>query len=485
MEKNQSTALLFEISRPGRRCTRLPECDVPAPEAKLLLPAGAVADAPPPLPEVAEIDLVRHFVNLSTKNMAIDTNFYPLGSCTMKYNPKRHERLAALPGLADMHPLQSDASSQGMLEILWDMQNILAEIAGLDAVSLQPAAGAQGELTALLVAHAYFRDRGQEERTRVLIPDSAHGTNPASAAIAGFDAVSIKSDGRGLVDLADLKSKLDGRAAVFMITNPNTLGLFDPQIAEITDLVHGQGALVYLDGANMNAILGVTRPGDFGVDMMHYNVHKTFTGPHGAGGPGAGPIAVRRPLEPFLPAPLVVQGDGGFRLDHDRPKSIGRVRSFFGNVGILLRGWFYIRTLGPAGLRAVSENAVLNANYLLSRVKAIYEVPHGDRCMHEFVASARRLRRERNISAMEICKRLLDFGYHAPTVYFPLVVPEALMIEPTETESKETLDAFADALIRIQGEDPQFLQQAPHTLGISRPDEVRAARQPVLRWKPA
>ncbi|HVS40215.1 MAG TPA: aminomethyl-transferring glycine dehydrogenase subunit GcvPB [Gemmataceae bacterium] len=462
----------------------MPTCDVPASETKALLPASALAEAPPPLPELAEIDLVRHFVNLSTKNMAIDTNFYPLGSCTMKYNPKRHERLAALPGLADLHPLQSDASAQGILEILWEMQNILAEIAGLDAVSLQPAAGAQGELTALLVAHSYFRDRGQEERTRVLIPDSAHGTNPASAAIAGFEAVSIKSNARGLVDLADLKAKLDGRAAVFMITNPNTLGLFDPQIAEITELVHGQGALVYLDGANMNAILGVTRPGDFGVDMMHYNVHKTFTGPHGAGGPGAGPIAVREPLAPFLPAPIVVKGDGGFRLDHDRPKSIGRVRSFFGNIGILLRGWFYIRTLGPAGLRAVSENAVLNANYLLSRIKGIYEVPHGDRCMHEFVASAKRLRRERGVSAMEVCKRLLDFGYHAPTVYFPLVVPEALMIEPTETESKETLDAFADALIRIQGEDADFLQQAPHTLGISRPDEVRAARQPILRWKP-
>jgi glycine dehydrogenase subunit 2 len=308
MEKNQSTALLFEISRAGRRCARTPECDVPAPETKSLLPPGAIADAPP-LPEVAEIDLVRHFVNLSTKNMAIDTNFYPLGSCTMKYNPKRHERLAALPGLAEMHPLQSDASAQGMLEILWEMQTILAEIAGLDAVSLQPAGGAQGELTALLVAHAYFRDRQEEERTRVLIPDSAHGTNPASAAIAGFDAVSIKSDDRGLVDLADLKAKLDGRAAVFMITNPNTLGLLDPQIVEITELAHGQGALVYLDGANMNAILGATRPGDFGVDMMHYNVHKTFTGPHGAGGPGAGPIAVRSPLAPYLPAPIVARRD--------------------------------------------------------------------------------------------------------------------------------------------------------------------------------
>src|SRR5436305_3118991 len=368
--------------------------------------------------------------------------------------------------------------------MLWQMQNILQEIAGLDAVSLQPAAGAQGELTALLVAAAYFRDRG-EKRTRVLIPDSAHGTNPASAALAGFDAVSIKSNARGLVDLDDLRAKADGHTAVFMITNPNTLGLFDGQIAAITELLHGHGALVYLDGANMNAILGLTRPGDFGVDMMHYNVHKTFTGPHGAGGPGAGPIAVRARLAPFLPAPLVARDGDRFRLDYDRPRSIGRVRSFFGNVGILLRGYCYIRTLGAQGLREVSENAVLNANYLLALIKGTYEVPHGERCMHEFVASARALRRERHISAMDIAKRLLDFGFHAPTVYFPLVVPEAIMIEPTETESKETLDAFADALIRIAGEDAKFLQQAPHKLAVSRPDEVKALKDLILRWRPA
>jgi len=337
-------------------------------------------------------------------------------------------------------------------------------------------------LTALLVAAAAYRHRG-EERSRVLIPDSAHGTNPASAALAGFEAVTVKSNAHGLVDMDDLRARLDGRTAVFMITNPNTLGLFDDQIATITRLVHEQGALVYLDGANMNAILGITRPGDFGVDMMHYNVHKTFTGPHGAGGPGAGPIAVRAPLAPFLPAPVVARDGDHFFLDEDRPQSIGRVRSFFGNVGILLRGYFYIRTLGPDGLRQVSEQAVLNANYLLSRVRGAYDVPHGDRCMHEFVASAQRLRRERRISAMDVAKRLLDFGYHAPTVYFPLVVPEALMIEPTETESKETLDAFADALVRIRDEDPQLLQQAPHTLGRSRPDEVKAAKEPVLRWQ--
>lgn len=484
MNKPQSTELLFEISEAGRRCHRLPACDVPA-AAPLddLIPSDQLADEAPPLPEVGEIDLVRHFVNLSTRNMSIDTNFYPLGSCTMKYNPKRHERLAALPGIADLHPLLPDESAQGMLRLLHSMQNILAEIAGLDAVSLQPAAGAHGELTALLVAAAYFRDRG-ERRTRVLIPDSAHGTNPASAALAGFEAVTIKSNERGRVDMNDLRAKLDERAAVFMITNPNTLGLFDEQIAAITELLHSKGALVYLDGANMNAILGITRPGDFGADMMHYNVHKTFTGPHGAGGPGSGPIAVRKQLAPYLPAPVVVEEGGTFRLDYDRPKSIGRVRSFFGNVGILVRGYCYIRTLGPRGLREVSENAVLNANYLLARLKGAYEVPHGDRCMHEFVASARALRRERKISAMDIGKRLLDFGYHAPTVYFPLVVPEALMIEPTETESKETLDAFADTMLRIREEDADFLHNAPHTLAISRPDEVKAAKEPILRWKP-
>ena len=481
MDKPQATELLFELSHPGRRTHLLPPCDVPGAEEDFL-PKQILAEAPPPLPEVGEIDLVRHFINLSTRNMSIDTNFYPLGSCTMKYNPKRHERLAALPGLLNLHPLQSEESVQGMLQILWELQNLLAEIAGLDVVSLQPAAGAQGELTALLVAAAYFRDRG-EKRTRVLIPDSAHGTNPASAALAGFDAVSIKSTARGLVDLEDLQGKLDDRTAVFMITNPNTLGLFEPHIAAITDLLHRQGALLYLDGANMNAILGVTRPADFGADMMHYNLHKTFTGPHGAGGPGAGPIAVRQPLAPFLPCPVVVKEGERFRLDYDRPKSIGRVRSFFGNVGILVRGYCYIRTLGPEGLRRVSENAVLNANYLLSRLKHAYEVPYGDRCMHEFVASARTLRRERHISAMDIAKRLLDFGFHAPTVYFPLVVPEALMIEPTETESKETLDGFAEALLAILQETPEMLHEAPHTLAISRPDEVKAAREPVLRWQ--
>ncbi len=484
MNNTQSTDLLFEMSKPGRRCHRLPACDVPVEDAtEHLIPSRYLSEAPPPLPELGEIEVIRHFTNLSTRNMCIDTNFYPLGSCTMKYNPKRHERWAANANFAGLHPLQDDASSQGILEILWEMQNFLTEISGLPAVSLQPAAGAQGELTALFVAAAYFRDIGQTQRRRVLVPDSAHGTNPASAALAGFETVTIKSGPNGLVDLEDLKSKVDERTAVFMITNPNTVGLFEKQIREITDLLHAHGGLVYLDGANMNAILGITRPGDFGADMQHYNVHKTFTGPHGGGGPGSGPITVRDFLAPYLPTPIVVKSGDQFELEFNRPKSIGRVRSFFGTVGILLRGWAYIRTLGPDGLKSVSEQAVLNANYLLALLKGKIDVPNGDRCMHEFVASAKTLRRERKISAMDICKRLLDHGFHAPTVYFPLVVPEALMMEPTETENKETLDAFANALISIFEEDPGHVQKAPHTMIISRPDEVKAAKAPILRWQ--
>ena len=511
MNNTQSTDLIFELSRPGRRCHRLPACDVPSSQPlDQLIPAEHLADSPPPLPEVGEIDLVRHYTNLSTRNMSIDTHFYPLGSCTMKYNPKRHERFAALPGFADLHPLQPDDTVQGMLELLYGMQEYLAEISGLPAVSLQPAAGAQGELTALFVAHAYFKDKGEHHRRKVLVPDSAHGTNPASAALAGFDTVTVKSNSKGLVDIDDLKAKLGDDTAVFMITNPNTLGLFETQIKAITELLHAKGALVYLDGANMNAILGITRPGDFGADMQHYNVHKTFTGPHGGGGPGSGPIAVRDFLAPYLPAPVVARratsgqqavgsGQSGppsspstadrplptYYLDFDRPKSIGRVRSFFGNVGILFRGYCYIRTLGPDGLRAVSETAVLNANYLRARVSEGYEVPHAGPCMHEFVASARALVRERKVKAMDVCKRLLDYGFHAPTVYFPMVVPEALMMEPTETESKETLDAFADALLAIKAEEAELLRTAPHTHVISRPDEVKAAKEPILRWTPA
>ncbi len=482
MIHTQSTQLLFELSKPGCRAARLPECDVPRKPLDELLPEGSVGDGPPPLPELSEPEVVRHFTNLSTRNFSVDTHFYPLGSCTMKYNPKRNERLAALPGMIDLHPYQPESTVQGMLAVLHQCQHVLAEIAGLPAVSLQPAAGAHGEITAMLVAAAYFRDRGQR-RTAVLIPDSAHGTNPASAAMAGFKTTPVKSTPEGFVDLDELAAKLDERTAVFMITNPNTLGLFEPRIERIAKMVHDAGAVVYLDGANMNAILGVARPGDFGADLMHFNPHKTFSSPHGGGGPGAGPIAATDRLAPFLPAPVVVKDGEGYRLDYDRPKSIGRVRSFFGNVGVLVRMYCYFRSHGPEGLRRISEDAVLNANYLLHRLKDFLPVPHGDRCMHEFVASGSKLKAERGVSTMDVAKRLLDYGLHAPTVYFPLVVREAMMIEPTETESRSTLDAFADALSRIVAEPAELLHEAPHETAISRPDEVRAARRPVLRWK--
>jgi glycine dehydrogenase subunit 2 len=509
MRNTRDTQLLFDLSKPGRRAARLPACDVPERAVDELLPASAVAEAPPALPEVTEPQIVRHYINLSTLNMSVDTHFYPLGSCTMKYNPKRNERAAAMPAFADLHPLQPAETIQGMLHVLYEMQQYLCEISGLPACSLQPAAGAHGEFAALQVAAAYFRDMSEPggsspRRTRVLAPDNAHGTNPASAAMAGFETVTVKTNRDGGVDMDDFHAKLDDRIAVFMITNPNTVGIFEPNMRAIADAVHAKGGLVYLDGANMNAILGVTRPGDFGADMQHYNPHKTFSGPHGGGGPGAGPICVTERLAPYLPTPIVKRAGSGqwaagsedklsdsstadrplptahYVLDYDRPKSIGRVRSFFGNVGVLLRAYCYIRTHGPDGLRSVSENAVLNANYLLSRLKHILPVPQGDRCMHEFVASGAKLKAERGVAAMDIAKRLLDFGYHAPTVYFPLTVPEAIMVEPTETESKETLDAFAETLFRITGEDPQLLHEAPHSTAISRPDEVQAARQPTL-----
>ena len=484
MRNRQATQLLFELSQPGRRAAVLPECDVPEQAIESLLPEEHRAVEPPQLPELAEPDVVRHFTNLSTQNMSVDTHFYPLGSCTMKHNPKRNERLASLPGFANLHPYQPEQTLQGMLQLLFELQEYFAEISGLPGVSLQPAAGAQGELAALMVAAAYFRDLGVR-KTKVLAPDSAHGTNPASARMAGFDTITIRSGEDGCVDLDDLDAKLDDEVAVFMITNPNTLGLFDRQVEQIASRVHQHGGLIYLDGANMNAILGICRPGDFGADMMHYNPHKTFSGPHGGGGPGAGPICVSSQLSRFLPAPIVQRSaDGTYQLDGDRPASIGRVRSFFGNVGVLVRAYAYIRTHGPDGLRRVSENAVLNANYLLSRVKHILPVPHGDRCMHEFVATASQVKKQRGVTAMDLGKRLLDYGFHAPTVYFPLTVPECLMIEPTETESKQSLDAFAETLFRVTEEASDLLHEAPHTTTTSRPDEVRAARQPRMSWSP-
>ncbi len=483
MRNLQAIKPLFELSYPGRRATVVPAADVPGQPVESLIPAAFLASSAIDLPEVTESDIVRHFVNLSTYNMSVDTHFYPLGSCTMKYNPKRHERFAKKGGIGDLHPYLPEEHIQGMLEMLYEMQQMLGEIAGLPGVSLQPAAGAQGEFTALLVASAYFQDRG-ENRTKVLFPSSAHGTNPASAALAGFECVQLNQSVGGLINIEELASQVDEKTAVLMITNPNTLGLFEEQIDEVSKIIHDAGGLIYIDGANMNAILGKTRPGDFGGDLMHYNVHKTFTGPHGGGGPGAGPIAVRDFLADYLPGPVITKSDiqGQTRYQLTTPfKSIGRVRSFFGNVGILLRGYFYLKTLGAIGTREVSEQAVLNANYLRARISKFLPVPHGVGCMHEFVASASELKKQ-GISAMDIAKRLLDYGFHAPTVYFPLVVPEALMIEPTETESKQTMDAFVAALEQIIGEGSELLKQAPLSTTVSRPDEVSAARVPVTQY---
>lgn len=484
MKNRQATQLLFELSQQGCGELTVPSSDVPEQPLEKLLPAEEVSSQAPPLPELSEPVLIRHFINLSQLNMSVDTHFYPLGSCTMKYNPKRNDRLAQLPGFLDLHPYQPVETVQGLLAALHTLEKMLAEIAGMDAVTLQPAAGAHGELTALLIAAAYFRHRG-ENRTTVLIPDVAHGTNPASATMAGFRTLEVKSNAQGLVDLEDLRSKLNRQTAVFMITNPNTLGLFETQIRRIADMVHEVGGLVYMDGANMNAVMGIVRPGDCGADMMHYNPHKTFSGPHGGGGPGAGPVAVKSHLVDFLPVPVIVEhAPGQYRLEDNRPLSIGRVRSFYGNIGVLLRAYAYIRTQGAEGLRRVSERAVLNANYLLSLVRNLLPVPYGPRCMHEFVASAMKIKATRGISAMDIAKRLLDYGFHAPTVYFPLVLREALMIEPTETETKETLDAFAEALKAVLEEPPELVREAPHTTPISRPDEVLAARTPILKWVP-
>jgi glycine dehydrogenase subunit 2 len=474
--------LIFERSRPGRTAVSLPPCDVPERPAELMVPAGALRDAAPLLPEVGELDLVRHYTGLSQRNLGVDTAFYPLGSCTMKYNPKVNEKAASLPGFTQLHPLQPEETVQGMLQVLRDLERILAGIVGMEAVSLQPAAGAHGEMAGLLIIKACLRERGEGRRNIVLIPDSAHGTNPATCSLCGLKVVQVRSNGRGTVDLDDLAAKLTPDVAALMITNPNTLGHFETDIAEIARRVHAAGGLVYMDGANLNAILGRARPGDFGVDVMHMNVHKTFSTPHGGGGPGAGPVAVKAFLEPHLPVPRIVERGGRLAWDWDRPKSVGKLKSFWGNVGVLIRAYAYIVGLGDEGLRRVSLHAVLNANYLQARLRKAYALPYDRPCMHEFVLSAVK-QRKHGVRALDIAKRLLDYGFHAPTIYFPLIVPEALMIEPTETESRETLDAFADAMLAIAREardTPDLLLHAPHTLPIRRLDEVRAAKAPVL-----
>ncbi|HZQ99781.1 MAG TPA: aminomethyl-transferring glycine dehydrogenase subunit GcvPB [Chloroflexota bacterium] len=475
--------LIFEISRPGRHGVTLPDCDVPEKPIDELL-GGAPLRQELNLPEVAQIDLMRHFVRLSQMNFSIDTNFYPLGSCTMKYNPKVHEDVARYAGFADLHPYQDDAQCQGALRLMYELQGYLAEIAGMDAVSLQPAAGAHGELTGVLIIRAFHLSREDRGRRRILVPDSAHGTNPATAAICGFEVTSIDASPTGGVDLEDLRAKLGPDVAGLMITIPSTLGLFDENILEVTELVHRAGGLVYCDGANLNAVVGRARFGDLGGDVMHFNLHKTFTTPHGGGGPGAGPVGVKAHLAPFLPAPLVARRGDQYVLDYDRPLSIGRVRSFNGNFAMLVRAYTYIRMLGADGLRQVSDDAVLNANYVLSHLKRAYDLPYDRTCMHEFVLSAR-AQKAHGVRALDVAKRMMDYGYHPPTIYFPLVVDEALMIEPTETESKETLDAFVEAMLRIADEareNPELLRDAPHVTPVRRLDEVAAARHPNIRY---
>lgn len=481
MKPEQS--LIFELSRPGRSAYSLPLCDVPQEETlESLIPSDLLRSEPVVLPEVSEVDVIRHYTSLSRRNFGVDNGFYPLGSCTMKYNPKINEDVARFSGFAKIHPYQPEESIQGALELMYTLQNDLSALTGMDAVSLQPAAGAHGEWTGLMMIRAYHESRG-ETRTKVIVPDSSHGTNPASASAAGLETITIPSTDKGMVDLEALKAAVGSDTAALMLTNPSTLGLFETQIVEIAEIVHEAGGLLYYDGANSNAIMGITRPGDMGFDVVHLNLHKTMSTPHGGGGPGAGPVGVKSILIPFLPQPTVVKNeDSNFSLHFGGPESIGRVKAFYGNFGILVRAYAYIRTYGPDGLREVSENAVLNANYMMHRLAPYFEIPYPGVCKHEFVMSGKNLK-QYGVRTLDVAKRLLDFGYHPPTVYFPLTVEECMMIEPTETESKETLDGFIDTMIQIvkeAQETPEIVINAPHTTEISRLDETQAARKPVL-----
>lgn len=475
-------ALIFELSQPGRIGYSLPECDVPRVDVSQLIPQEMLRQEEPALPEVYEVDVIRHYTELSRRNFGVDNGFYPLGSCTMKYNPKVNEDVARYAGFAKIHPYQPEQSIQGALELMHTLQKDLAALTGMDAVTLQPAAGAHGEWTGLMMIRAYHEKRG-EHRTKVIVPDSSHGTNPASATVAGFQTITIPSTPEGLVDLEALRAAVGSDTAALMLTNPNTLGLFEKQISEVAQIVHEAGGLLYYDGANSNAIMGITRPGDMGFDVVHLNLHKTMSTPHGGGGPGAGPVGVKSRLLPFLPEPVVEKlEDGTFTLRSGSPDSIGRVKAYYGNFGILVRAYTYIRSYGPEGLRRVSECAVLNANYMMHRLKDHYEMPYTSVCKHEFVMSGKGLK-QYGIRTLDVAKRLLDFGYHPPTVYFPLNVEECIMIEPTETESKETLDAFIDTMIQIAGEakdNPELLLNAPYGTAVRRLDETTAARKPVL-----
>ena len=481
---NPTEPLIFEKSSPGRRCFTLPACDVPEKSIQDLLPAKMLRKQETKLPEVSEIDVVRHFTRISQTNFCVDTNFYPLGSCTMKYNPKINEDVSRLEGFIKLHPYQPVEQCQGILKLLYDFEQMLKSISGMSAFTLQPAAGAHGELTGMLIIRAYMEKKG-ETRHKIIVPDSAHGTNPASAALCGYDVESIPSNAEGLVDIKKLKDLFTRDTAALMITNPNTLGLFEKDIVEICKIAHDAGGLVYCDGANMNALMGVAKPKDMGIDILHLNLHKTFSTPHGGGGPGAGPIGVTDALKPFLPIPRIELNNNNYILNYNYPDSIGKVRAFYGHVGMMIRAYTYLLTLGKEGVRKVGEYAVLNANYLRHKLAKYYDIPYGKTCMHEFVISAKK-QKKNGVSALDIAKRLLDYGFHAPTIYFPLIVEEALMIEPTETESRETLDAFAEAMIKIAEDierQPEVIRNSPQTTPISRPDEMKAAREPKLRWE--
>jgi glycine dehydrogenase subunit 2 len=487
------TETIFEISQPGRHAFVAPAVDVPDKPLDDLLPARMRRAEPAKLPEIAAPEIVRHYNRLSKRNFDLDTGFYPLGSCTMKHNPKLHERVAALPGHARLHPLQDPRRAQGALQLMWELQRALAEISGLPHVSLQPSAGSHGELAGVLLTRAYHEQRG-EQRHKVLAPETSHGTNPATVTMGGYETVKVAVDADGNVDIDDLRAKATEDVACLMLTNPSTLGLFETHITEIARIVHDVGATLYYDGANLNAIMGRTRPGDMGFDIVHFNLHKSFTQPHGGGGPGSGPIAVSDRMEPYLPRPQVVRRESGngagpsFDLDYDRPQSIGRLRGFQGNFGVFVRSYAYILSLGGDGLKEASETAVLNANYLQARLKELagehLPVAYDRLCMHEFVLSGAPMKKALGIKTLDLAKRLLDFGYHPPTVYFPLVVEEALMIEPTETETRETLDAFAAAIARIleeASEDPEKARNAPYTTPVRRLDEAGAAKHPRIR----
>ncbi len=494
--QREPATTIFEKGAPGRRAFVCPEIDVPAPDLSELLPERFRRSSPPRLPEVSEPEIVRHYVGISKRNFDLDSGFYPLGSCTMKHNPRLHERAAALSGHARLHPLQDPERAQGALELMWNLQRSLAEISGLPHVSLQPSAGSHGELAGVLLTRAYHEARG-EQRHKVLTPDTAHGTNPATVTMAGLQVVKVATNEDGGVDIDDLRAKADEDVACLMLTNPNTLGLFDRNIVEIAEIVHSVGATLYYDGANLNAVMGLSRPGDAGFDIVHFNLHKSFTQPHGGGGPGSGPIAVSERIAPFLPVPVVAQADdGSFELDYGSERvgsqSIGRLRGFHGNYGCFVRAYAYIRSLGGDGLKDASQVAVLNANYLLARLAKMTDPPlaeqlplaYGELCMHEFVLSGGPMKQALGIRTTDLAKRLLDFGFHPPTVYFPLLVEEALMVEPTETETRETLDAFAEAMgaiLREAAEDPEIARGAPYTTPVRRLDEVAAAKRPVVR----